>query len=55
LRVVLKGQKAVSFGAVIHKGGFEAGFNAGNAAFVDIAFFAFLAGDINIQVIKFLA
>ena len=43
-------QKAVTLFAVADEAGFEAGFNAGNDAFIDVAFALFTAGDFNVKV-----
>ena len=43
-------QKAVTFFAVAHEAGFEAGFNTGDDAFIDVAFTLFTAGDFNVKV-----
>ena len=40
---------------VVNKAGFQAGFNAGNDTFVDIAFTRFAAGRLNVDVDQFLA
>ncbi len=40
----LEGQKAVPFIAVVDKGGFEAGLDAGDDGFVDVALALFLGG-----------
>ena len=41
--------------AVVNETGFKARFNAGNDAFVNIAFTLFAAGDFDIEVDEFLS
>ena len=53
-RDFLEWQKAVAISAVIDKGSLEAGLDASDDAFVDVAFALFLAGGFNVQVYKFL-
>jgi hypothetical protein len=50
----LEGKKAVSFRTVVDKRGLEAGLDAGDDGFVDIALFLFLGGRFNVQVNEFL-
>jgi hypothetical protein len=50
----LEGQKAVPFGAVVDKSGFQAGLDAGNDRLVNVALFLFLGGRLNVQVNQFL-
>ena len=47
-------QEAVPVGAVIDKGGLEAGFHAGDATLVDVGFFHLPAGRFDIEVIQLL-
>ena len=48
-------QEAVTFGAEVDESGFEAGFDARDAAFVDVGFFLLTSAGFDIQVIEFLA
>ena len=50
----LERQKAVAFGTVIDKGGFETGLDAGNDTLVDIAFALFLTGGFDVEIDQFL-
>ena len=45
----------MAFGAEVDESGFEAGFNAGDAAFVDIGLFLFAGAGLDVQVVEFLA
>ena len=40
----------MAIGAEVHKGGFEAGFNAGDASLVDVGFFLFTGAAFYVQV-----
>ena len=53
-RNLLERQKPVTLGAVIDKGGFEAGLDAGDDRLVNIALFLFLGGRFNVEVNEFL-
>jgi hypothetical protein len=50
----LEGQKAVPLRAVVDERRFQAGLDAGNDRFIDVAFFLFLGGRFNVQVNQFL-
>ena len=50
-----EGEEAVAFGAEVDESGFEAGFNAGDAAFVDVGLFLFTGAGLDVQVVEFLA
>ncbi len=45
----------MSFSTVVNECSFKTGFNAGNAAFVDICFFRFVPRTFNIQIQQTLA
>jgi hypothetical protein len=51
----LERQKAVTLGTVIDEARFEAGLDAGDDGFVDVAFALFLAGGFDIEIDQFLA
>ena len=53
-RDFLEGQKAVAIGAVVNKGRFEAGLDAGDDGFVDIALALFFGGRLDVDVDQFL-
>ena len=48
-------QEAVPFGAEVDEGGFQAGFDAGDATFVDVGFLLLTSAGFDIQVVQFLA
>ena len=54
-RDFLEGEKAVPFCAVIDKGRFEAGLDAGDYGLVDVALALFLGGRFDVEVNEFLA
>ncbi len=48
----LEREKAVSFGAEVDKGGFQAGFDAGDTAFVDVGLFLLASAGFDIQIVE---
>src|SRR5690606_15556674 len=50
-----QGEEAVTLGAKVDEGGFEAGFYAGNDALVDIGFLLLAVGVFDIQIVEALA
>ncbi|SOE48391.1 hypothetical protein ODI_R1411 [Orrella dioscoreae] len=50
----LEGQEAVAVFPVVDEAGFEAGFDTGDDAFVDVAFALFAAGGLDVEVDEFL-
>src|SRR5690606_885846 len=51
----LQRQEAVAFGAVVDEAGFEAGFDAGDASFVDVGLFLFAGWRFDVQVVNSLS
>ena len=51
----LERQETVSVRAKVHKGGLKAGFNPADHTFVNVGFFLFPRGNLDIKVVKFLA
>ena len=51
----LEGQEAMAFGTVVDKGRFQRRLDAGDAALVDIGFFLFAGGELDIEIVKSLA
>ena len=54
-RDLLHREEAVALRAVIDEGGFQAGFDAGDAAFVDVGFLLFAGGGFDIEIEQLLA
>ncbi len=54
-RDFLERQEALAFGAVVDEGGFQAGFDAGDFALVDVPFLLLIGGGFDIEVEEFLA
>ena len=51
----LEGQEAMALGAEVDEGGFQAGFDAGNAALVDVGLLLFASSGLDVQVEQALA
>ena len=51
----LEGEEAVAVGTEVHEGGFEAGFDAGDLALVDVGFFLFAGTGLDVEIEQALA
>ena len=55
LRDFLQRQEAMALRAVVDEAGFEAGFDPGDAAFVDVGFFLFAGRYFDVEIVDFLS